>query len=184
MCHYFLSSVTCSRARYLPLLLLTRELGGEKGGGGGARSNVVNVRGSCCAVRARDVSANQVVHACFCSCKYCRKARAAPIYQVVYVKEAAFEFTQGKEYVKECKRPPYDANANTILDKHPGRTRLFCSECGTKVANRLPGVQDATIYGLFPSLLDEETQHALPASCTPTTHANKEHAVPLFGLCL
>ena len=134
-------------------------------------------------VPACDVSANQVVQ-CFCSCKYCRKAHAAPIYQVVYVKEAAFEFTQGREYVKGCKRPPYDANANTILDKHPGRTRLFCSECGTKVANRLPGVQDATIYGFFPSLHDEETQHALPASCTPTTHANKEHAVPLFGLCL
>ena len=100
----------------------------------------------------------------FCHCESCRRAHAAPLYQVVYVKKKSFRITNGADSIKE-------------FSKDPGRKpmRCFCSVCGSKIMNYLPNKPE--VVGFFPSLLEEEVQHALPAAFVPLRHVNCGEAV-------
>ena len=44
----------------------------------------------------------KVLMGCFCHCESCRRAHAAPLYQVCYVQADGFKLTAGREHVKHC----------------------------------------------------------------------------------
>lgn len=137
---------------------------------------VYDVHGRCyCGVVKFTVRATaHVIRAAYCHCESCRRAHAAPLYQVVYVQQdtqsdpAGFEITAGADYVKECR-----------FKAAPERgSRSFCSECGSKVCNVMSGTSRV---GFFPATLDETTQHALPVRFRPTLHHCPDEAVvPVF----
>ena len=114
----------------------------------------------CGAVRFRIKGDATVIRATFCHCESCRRAHAAPLYQVCYVSPNAFEFIAGAKLVKMCK---------FVADPEKG-SRNFCGRCGTKVSNVMkarPGFPART--GFFPSTLDAATQRALPERFRPST---------------
>lgn len=61
-----------------------------------------------------------------------------------------------------------------------GVTRSFCRVCGSRVQNVLhkAGVKEEdSRVGFFPALLEEATQHNLPAAFRPTRHYLGEETV-------
>ncbi len=100
----------------------------------------------------------------YCHCESCRRAHASPLYQVVYVPPAAFQVVEGEELIKPFSRSPDSVN------------RHFCSNCGSKIMNKLPLKPELGI-GFFPSLLEEEDQHSLPESFRPIYHYLSQEAV-------
>jgi hypothetical protein len=108
----------------------------------------------------RDVSVNRAV---YCHCESCRRAHSAPLYQIAYIDESDFSVVAGQELVKEFCKP----GSNCV--------RFFCGKCGSRLYNTLkhrPGW-----LGVFPALLDEETQHNLPAKLKPEEHHLSVEAV-------
>lgn len=97
------------------------------------------------------------VTAAYCHCESCRRAHSAPMYQVVYLPEDAFKITSGEDLLKDFSKP-----SNIII-------RSFCSNCGSRICNRLPDKPQLGV-GFFPSLLIEEQQHSLPASFQASYH--------------
>lgn len=93
------------------------------------------------------------IFAAYCHCDSCRRAHAAPLYQVVCIDETWFQITAGAERVQEFTRP----GARIC--------RAFCSTCGTRVLNRFPGWRPGGKVPLvfFPDLLEESTRRDLPA---------------------
>jgi len=89
------------------------------------------------------------VRALFCHCDSCRRAHAAPLYQVVYLPESCFEITAGAHLLQPFARSP----AHVV--------RSFCGACGSRVCNRVPAKPSLGV-GFFPNLLDEGAQKALP----------------------
>jgi hypothetical protein len=89
------------------------------------------------------------VRSLFCHCDSCRRAHAAPLYQVVYLPESCFEITAGAHLLNAFARSP----AHVV--------RSFCSTCGSRVCNRVTAKPSLGV-GFFPNLLDESSQRALP----------------------
>lgn len=89
------------------------------------------------------------VRSLFCHCDSCRRAHAAPLYQVVYLPESCFEITAGAHLLNAFARSP----AHVV--------RSFCSVCGSRVCNRVTAKPSLGV-GFFPNLLDESSQRALP----------------------
>ncbi len=113
--------------------------------------------------------------ACFCHCESCRRAHAAPLYQVVYVPDACMEITAGDDLLT-----PFSRSTSSIV-------RSFCRVCGSRVCNRSPQQPELGV-GFFPALLVEEAQHALPAAFRATDHYLSHEAVldlakPLDEFC-
>ena len=65
------------------------------------------------------------VRSLFCHCDSCRRAHAAPLYQVVYLPESCFEITTGAHLLQAFARSP----AHVV--------RSFCSACGSRICNRV-----------------------------------------------
>lgn len=103
----------------------------------------------------------------YCHCESCRRAHSAPLYQVACVTEAMFEITAGAELLTEFHKGP----------KSP--VRAFCSRCGSKILNRFPNwhPERGVPVAFFPALLEESTQHDLPAKLVPTRHVSRDDTV-------
>lgn len=103
----------------------------------------------------------------YCHCDSCRRAHAAALYHVIWVDEDWFRVTSGAEHLKDYCKPGGVVH------------RTFCSQCGSKVLNRCPTWQPdgRTPVGFFPSLLDEDTQRALPAPLRANTNHLPEERV-------
>ena len=90
----------------------------------------------------------------YCHCTDCRRAHAAPVYQVVYVKnndeKGAFKITKGKELITDFRK------------EGAAVVRAFCKTCGT----RLYSNHDEWGMGMYPGLLDQP----LPENMKPTLH--------------
>jgi len=107
------------------------------------------VRGHCyCGSVHFEVAAGTVPNfACFCHCDSCRRAHAAPMYQVVYVPKTAFTVTAGASHV----RRPHGKPTEEI-------GRCFCGRCGSRLFNEPPPRDVARLgVGFFPALLEEGT---------------------------
>ena len=101
--------------------------------------------------------------ATYCHCESCRRAHAAPLYHVVYVKEEDFRFLDGRELLTS-----FRMNDRTMV------TRVFCSVCGTRVMNIL---HNKPWFGFFPATLCNDVQHALPLKFQPELHYCGDEAV-------
>lgn len=104
----------------------------------------------------------------YCHCESCRRAHAAPVYQIVYIPSEDFHIEVGEELVKEFSK----SEVSPI--------RAFCSVCGSRLFNRLPLQPDFGV-GFFPALLDDSIQHNLPPKFMPIVHYLSNEAV--FPLC-
>ncbi|MCW7541069.1 GFA family protein [Aquabacterium sp. A7-Y] len=85
-----------------------------------------------------------------CHCSQCRKAQGGPVATNIPVAEADFRFEGGEELL-------------TAFTSSPGKSRCFCSRCGSPIFSRrdsLPGV-----LRVRAGLLDE------PVSARPAFHA-------------
>lgn len=98
-----------------------------------------------------------------CHCESCRRAHSTPLYQVVYVPIEKFRIKTGADQIKKFSKS----------DERP--VRCFCSNCGSKIMNLLP--HKPNVVGFFPSLLEEDVQHNLPAAFTPLKHFCEEETV-------
>ncbi len=107
------------------------------------------------------------IFSAYCHCDSCRRAHAAPLYQVVCVDASMFSFVAGE--------------SNLVEFKKGGRSpvRAFCGTCGSKVLNRFPGWSPGGKVPLvfFPSLLDAEFQQDLPALLRPQKNINAGETV-------
>jgi len=115
-----------------------------------------------------DIPAGQApIFTAYCHCDSCRRAHAAPLYQVACVDAPMFQITAGAEQLVSFTKP-----GGTI-------TRAFCGTCGTKIQNRFdgwrPGGKEPLVF--FPATLDEATQHQLPAALQPTKHNRPQECV-------
>eukprot|EP00961_Rhodomonas_salina_P285317 3855547-Rhodomonas_salina.1 len=114
---------------------------------------------------AEPSSKADVVFAGYCHCLSCRRAHAAPVYQVAYLKEHLFAYTAGEELVKHFRK---------VEGKDP--VRSFCSNCGSKLtiqyAQSMPGC-----IGTFPALYDEASQKNLPELLKPSKVNERESCV-------
>jgi hypothetical protein len=120
--------------------------------------------GSCyCGAVSYQVNECQPHKAVYCHCESCRRAHAAPLYHVVYVKAADIRVTQGDDKLNNFTKP-----GSTVM-------RSFCAVCGSRMFNRLQ--RDADWIGFFPATLQESVQHALPRCFQPTEHYLAEEAV-------
>lgn len=61
-----------------------------------------------------------------CSCRTCRKAHAAAFNTAAGVKHAHFRWLKGEKLLKG-------------YESSPGKTRFFCSNCGTQLVAQLEG---------------------------------------------
>lgn len=93
----------------------------------------------------------------YCHCDSCRRAHAAPLYQVVCIDASCFRLTSGDDLIV-----PFTKPGGTI-------TRAFCGTCGSKIYNRFgswrPQGKEPLVF--FPATLDEATQHDLPEAFQP-----------------
>lgn len=117
----------------------------------------------CGDVRFSIAAGTQPFAAGYCHCKDCRQAHAAPLYQYVYVREPAFQITDGEELLKWYTR------------SEPASHRLkrfFCTRCGSKVYNVLLVEDDGKeldLRGTFPSLFDDQ-EIATSSTWSPRKH--------------
>ena len=95
------------------------------------------------------------VFTAYCHCDSCRRAHAAPLYQVVAVRPHNHRITAGAALVREF--------------QHAGRNivRAFCSQCGSRLYNRLSALGDRSPIIFFPDLIDEDQRRSLPAVFRP-----------------
>jgi hypothetical protein len=102
-----------------------------------------------------------------CHCDSCRRAHAAPLYQVACIEESMYEITAGAARLNEYRKP----NSRIV--------RAFCDECGTRILNRFPGwtPQNKVPLVFFPTLLDDEYLHPLPEVLRPKKHNQPEECV-------
>ena len=111
------------------------------------------------------IRSESIVHSSlYCHCESCRRAHSAPVYHVCYISPSDFEFTSGKEFVKNFRK----SDSNSVP------TRSFCSECGSRIQNTL---HNKPWVGFFPATLDEELQHNLPIKFKPNMHHCGHEAV-------
>lgn len=87
-----------------------------------------------------------------CHCKFCRKAHSAPYITASLVPQNAVEITAGSELIAE-------------YDFGDGRKRCYCSDCGTRVLNRIPR---AGLIAIMVATLDDH------ADVVPGFHINVE----------
>lgn len=103
--------------------------------------------------------------AAYCHCDSCRRAHAAPMFQVcaarcrstaqrgtaltpcvdvqvAWIAADSFKFTAGEDTVKHFQK---DKDGNGIV-------RSFCTNCGTRVRNSMPTKPE--LCGFFPNLVD------------------------------
>jgi len=110
------------------------------------------------------VKADATVHfAAFCHCESCRRAHAAPLYQVCYVSAEDFLITAGAASLSECR---------FVSDPAKG-SRSFCIKCGTRICNIMADGR----LGFFPNTLDREVLNTLPKRFQPTFHFCPEEKV-------
>lgn len=108
--------------------------------------------------------------AIYCHCDSCRRAHAAPLYQVVAMDDAGFRITAGAEHVKTYRKPGARI------------ARSWCDACGTRVYNRFPEHRPNVVV-VFPDLLEESVRSKpLPAPLRATRHAHAEECVLDFAL--
>ena len=93
----------------------------------------------------------------YCHCESCRRAHAAPLYQVVYIPAESFRIVAGQEFVKA-----YSKSDGAVV-------RSFCQECGSRIHNVVTEKPSLGI-GFFPALLEEEVQQNLPDIFKPRCH--------------
>jgi hypothetical protein len=103
----------------------------------------------------------------YCHCDSCRRAHAAPLYQVACVDASMFAITAGAEQITDFHKPGGHI------------TRSFCSQCGSKIRNTFGGWRPGgkVPVAFFPALLDEATQHALPAPLRAARHNRPDECV-------
>jgi len=103
----------------------------------------------------------------YCHCDSCRRAHAAPLYQVACVDASMFRLTAGADQLVEFTRP-----GGTI-------TRAFCGACGSRILNSFgdwkPGGR--TPIAFFPDLLDAQTRGDLPAALRPLKNNRPDECV-------
>lgn len=121
----------------------------------------------CGGVRFSVAAAARPVFTAYCHCDSCRRAHAAPLYQVVCVDRGEHRIEQGAELVQDFQRPGVDI------------VRAFCTACGTRLHNTFgrwrPRGQDPLV--LFPALLEPEDQARMPAAWAPRHHNEPESCV-------
>ncbi|MGE0483238.1 MAG: GFA family protein [Gammaproteobacteria bacterium] len=86
----------------------------------------------------------------YCHCESCRRAHAAPLYQVAWIPASAFRVTRGDRWLKW-----YTHSEITREHLH----RHFCANCGTRVFNTFDGPfngQQLSASGIFPTLFDDQ----------------------------
>jgi len=108
----------------------------------------------------------------YCHCDSCRRAHAAPLYQVVIMEASWFEITAGEDLLKDFTRP-----GSRI-------TRSFCSACGTRIVNRFSRWRrsDGEPVSFFPNTLDESLTHPFPDLLQPEEHNREQECVLDMGL--
>jgi hypothetical protein len=92
----------------------------------------------------------------FCFCQSCKRAHAAPLYQVVYLRKSRVRLERGAELVEDYAKTPGEFPV-----------RAFCRRCGSRVFNKCPD-DDVDEIGFFPALLDHQDQLELPQVFVPT----------------
>jgi len=103
----------------------------------------------------------------YCHCDSCRRAHAAPLYQVVIMEANWFEIVAGAELLKDFTRPGARI------------TRAFCSACGTRIVNRFSRWRrsDGEPISFFPNTLDEPLTHPFPELLQPEEHNREQECV-------
>jgi hypothetical protein len=64
-----------------------------------------------------------------CHCSQCRKAQGTPFATNIPVRSSAFTITQGAELLSS-------------YESSPGKTRVFCSRCGSPILSRRDSLPD------------------------------------------
>ncbi|KNC79632.1 hypothetical protein SARC_07983 [Sphaeroforma arctica JP610] len=104
----------------------------------------------------------------YCHCESCRRAHAAPLYQIVYIPPDCFVVTEGQDLL------------SSFL-KNVRCERFFCTNCGSRIYNQLHGFVEGSKtngkLGIFPALLNEDIQHKLPKLFQPNVHLYSNEAV-------
>lgn len=101
---------------------------------------------------------DQILTALMCHCDSCRRAHAAPMYHVVYVKPTCFTIEQGETFLKSCQK----------TKESP--IRCFCSNCGSRICNKIEHPALKRVVGFFPHTLEKEVQQAMPQHFLPSIH--------------
>lgn len=103
----------------------------------------------------------------YCHCENCRRAHAAPLYQVACIDAARFEITTGVEHV-------------VPFSKTPRITRAFAGCCGTRLYNTFsdafkPGGR--TPLAFFPDTLVDEDRRSLPQPLVASDNFSADRCV-------
>jgi hypothetical protein len=128
-------------------------------------SDAVDVSGHCyCGAityRVRIPEGREPVFTAYCHCESCRRAHAAPLYQVVGILEEHFEFTRGADELNDFRRP------------NMKMTRGFCRQCGTRILNHFDTwqVEGKKVMVFFPNTLEAEHQNPWPELLRPRKNA-------------
>lgn len=103
----------------------------------------------------------------YCHCDSCRRAHAAPLYQVVCIDREHLHIDEGADRVQDFRRP----GASIV--------RSFCGTCGSRIHNTFgawkPNGRTPLVF--FPSLQEPEDQARMPSSWAPTHHNEPESCV-------
>ena len=127
------------------------------------RGEELSVTGTCyCgAVRVATTAAAPLGKGC-CSCWDCRRAHAAPLYTVAFVRPSEFFVLQGAELVRSSPPKPTSAHGDGGVGAPatPPRTRrFFCGRCGSRVCSTFvpPGADasNATLVGMYHGMMDD-----------------------------
>ena len=120
-----------------------------------------------------DTKQDPIFPPCYCHCEDCRRAHAAPLYQVACIDmNTEWKIVQGSDRIQKYSRP----NAKN------GITRCFCNQCGTKLFNEFDikedwAPKDKKIMVFFPDTSTKEDRAKLPYSYQPKSHNRSQDCV-------
>ena len=103
----------------------------------------------------------------YCHCDSCRRAHAAPLYQVVCIDREHLHIDEGVDLLQDYQRTP------------AAPVRSFCRACGTRIHNTFGDwkPKGRTPLVFFPSLLEPSDQARMPPSWVPRHHNEPESCV-------
>ncbi len=103
---------------------------------------------------------DEPIFTAYCHCDSCRRAHAAPLYQVVGIEASQWALTSGAELIRSFRRPGSSIE------------RCFCGQCGSRIYNNHSEwrPKGKTPLTFFPALVDDPGN--LPPSLRPAKNAN------------
>ena len=118
-------------------------------------------RGRCVCGAVRFEVAGELSPPVACHCQYCRRAHGSVFSLGSLARSADFRVTAGEDRLRVWESPR-------------GGQRLFCGDCGTRIANRDPDYPKAIV--VIVGALDEELERG------PAMHINLESKAPWYEI--